>query len=244
MAIENTPTTNQPIENKEGTTYDVEIENTLNKMTDNTGFFKTHHHPQRGWMINIHPIKLLRGTKVEINENKYNKCRGIRKVLVDQSFDTAKSMTDKDKFLFRDISQKIGYYNRKPTKDRLTGRDRYIKYDLDNDVSRILNLDTKLKGEGIEKVIIPSNIIDIYTRFEVLLGIKLSGYSDTLTEASNLIDELCKRGEIQNEQQYRNALDKIKIKIITCIFAIILEYTYIYECIYTFIKNYVIYNYT
>ena len=64
-----------------------------------------------------------------------------------------------------------------------------------------------LQGQGV-KIIIPSNIIDIYTRLEILLGLKLSGHTDTLTEASNLIDELYKRGEIQNKQQYRNALDK------------------------------------
>ena len=58
------------------------------------------------------------------------------------------------------------------------------------------------------KIIIPSNIIEIYTRLEILLGLKLSGQTNTLTEASNLIDQLYKRGEIQNEQQYRNALDK------------------------------------
>ena len=67
-----------------------------------------------------------------------------------------------------------------------------------------------LQGEGV-KIIIPSNITDIYTRFEILLGLKLSGHTDTLTEASNLIDELYKRGEIQNKQQYRNALDKFKM---------------------------------
>ena len=177
-------------------------------MKDNTGFFKTYHDPQRGWMINNHPIKMLRGTKVEINENKYNISPGIRKVLVDQSYDTAKSMSDKDKLIFRDILQKTGYYNRKFTKGRLTGRDRYINYDLDDDVSRILNLDTKLKGRGIEKIIIPSNITDIYTRLEVLLGLKFSGHTDTLSEASNLIDELYKRGEIENNQQYQNALNK------------------------------------
>ena len=55
---------------------------------------------------------------------------------------------------------------------------------------------------------IPSNIIDIYTRLEILLGIKLSGHSDTLTEASNLIDDLCKNSEIQNEQQCQNAFNK------------------------------------
>ena len=205
-AIENTP--QPPNENNEGVIYDVEIENTLNKMTDNTGFFKTYHDPQHGWMINNHPIKMLRGTKVEINKNKYNISPGIRDVLVDQSYDTAKLMTDNDKLIFRDILWKTGYYNRKPTKGRLSVRDRYIKYELDNDVSRIMDLNTKLKGKGFEKIIITSNIIDIYTRLEVLLGLKLSGHTDTLTEASALIDELYRQGEIQNKEQYRNALNK------------------------------------
>ena len=63
-----------------------------------------------------------------------------------------------------------------------------------------------LEGQGV-KIVIPSNIIDIYTGLEVLLGLKLSGHTDTLTEASNLIDELYKRSEIQNKQQYQNALN-------------------------------------
>ena len=35
------------------------------------------------------------------------------------------------------------------------------------------------------------------TRLEILLGLKYSGHTDTLTEANNLIDELYKRVEIQ-----------------------------------------------
>ena len=50
----------------------------------------------------------------------------------------------------------------------------------------------------------------MYNRRELLLGLKLSGHTDTPTEASNLIDELYKRGEIQNEQQYRKSLDKFR----------------------------------
>ena len=65
-----------------------------------------------------------------------------------------------------------------------------------------------LQGRGIEKIIIPSNINDIFTRLEVLLELKRNGHTDTLTEASNLIEELYKRGEFQNKQQYRNALKK------------------------------------
>ena len=71
-----------------------------------------------------------------------------------------------------------------------------------------MNLDTKIKGMGIEKINIPSIINDIYTRLEILLGLKLAGHTDTLTEASNVIDELYKRGENQNKQHYRNALNK------------------------------------
>ena len=71
-----------------------------------------------------------------------------------------------------------------------------------------MNSDTKLDGRGIEKFIIPSTIIDIYARLEILLGLKLSGHTITLTEASILKDQIIKMGEFRSEQQYRNALDK------------------------------------
>ena len=106
---------------------------------------------------------------------------------------------------------KTGSYNRKPTKGKPSGLDNYIKNELDDDVPKILDLDTKLKGKGIEKIIIPSNINDIYIRLEILLGLKLSGHTDTLTEASNLIDELYKRGKIENRRQYGNAPNKFQI---------------------------------
>ena len=48
-------------------------------------------------------------------------------------------------------------------------------------------------------------------RLEVPPELNLSGHTDTLTEASNLLDERHNRGEIENGQQYRNALDKFKI---------------------------------
>ena len=192
LAIENTPTTHQPMENNEGSVYAVELENTLNKITDNTGFFKTHYDQQRGWMMNNLPVKSSGGTEVEINDNKYNITPGLQKVLTDKTYKTAKPMNDNGKIVFGDILLKTGYHTRMPSKGRMSGRDKYIQNDLDNDVRKILKLDTKLKGKGVEKIIIPSNIINIYTRLEILLGLKLSGQSDTLTEASNLIDELDK----------------------------------------------------
>ena len=44
-----------------------------------------------------------------------------------------------------------------------------------------------LKGLGM-KIIIPFKKIELYTKLEVLLGFKLSRHTDSLTEASNLID--------------------------------------------------------
>ena len=149
-AIENTPS-HQPIENNEGVIYDVELENTLKNMKENIGFIKTHEDPQRGWILNDYPVKMLRGTEVEINDRKYDKTPGIQKVCTDATYNTAKSRSDMEKLVFRDILQKTDYYKRLPTKGRMSGRDRYTKNDLDNDVRRILNLDTKLKGRGIEK---------------------------------------------------------------------------------------------
>ena len=142
-------------------------------MKDNTRFFKTNYDSEHGWMLKNHPVKMLGGTEVEINENKYNITKGIQIVFNDKTYETAKSMNDNEKVVFRDIILKTDYYRRIPTKDRMPGRDRYIKFELDDDVNRILNLYTKpkttpkLKGRGVEKIIIPSNIIDIYTRLEV-----------------------------------------------------------------------------
>ena len=48
----------------------------------------------------------------------------------------------------------------------------------------------------MEKIVIACNIIDNYTRLEISLGIKLSGHTDTLTEANNSVEILYKRGEM------------------------------------------------
>ena len=73
---------------------------------------------------------------------------------------------------------------------------------------KIIDNSVNLQGEGV-KFIIPANIIDLYTTLEVLIGLKLSGDTNTLTEASNIIDELYKRKQTQDKPQYQNALDNM-----------------------------------
>ena len=127
-------------------------------------------------------------------------------------------MNNEDKSTVYDILKNIGFYSTHHVKGMKSARMQDALYNLPNAVAKIRNpplpkienTEDNLRGEGV-KIIIPSNITDIYTRLEILLGLKLSGHTDTLTEASNLIDELYKRGEIQNKQQYRNALNKFQI---------------------------------
>ena len=128
-------------------------------------------------------------------------------------------MDDEDNLIVYDILKNIGFYSMRHTKGLKSARMKDALINLPKEIDKIRNPtlpaieneSDNLQGEGIEKVIFPSNILDIYTRLEVLLGLKLSGLTDTLTEASNLIDELYKRKEIRNKQQYRNALNKFQI---------------------------------
>ena len=125
----------------------------------------------------------------------------MQKVFTDTSNIPLKKLNDKDRETFNNVLEGLDFENYKAIRCE-SKSDRYEQ-------SKTNFKKHNLQGEGV-KINIPSNIIDIYTRLEVLLGLKLSGHTDTLTEASNLIDELCKRGEIQNKQQYRNALNKFQ----------------------------------
>ena len=139
------------------------------------------------------------GNKVKINEKIHNITPSVQKFSTDTSNEPLKQLNDKDREIFNNILESLDFENYKAIRGEYkSGRYKQSKTILKKD----------LEGQGIEKIIIPSNIIDIYTRLEVLLGLKLSGHTDTLTEARNLIDELYKRGEIQKKQQYQNALNK------------------------------------
>ena len=126
-------------------------------------------------------------------------------------------MNNNEKETVYNIPKDDGFYNTRHKLGLKASRMKDDLYDLPKEIAKIRNptlpsFENKadsddLQGGGV-KIYTPSNIIDFYTRLEVLLGLKLSGHTNTLTEAFNLFDELYKRGEIQNKQQYRNALNK------------------------------------
>ena len=127
-------------------------------------------------------------------------------------------MDDESVSTFRKMLETDDYDH---AKDSNSKRTKSIKKDFKKRVDKIQNPTLALAADENEeeysdlegqvmKIIIPSNIIDIWTRLEVLLGLKLSGHIDILTEAGNLIEEIYKRGEIKDEQHYRNPLDKFR----------------------------------
>ena len=208
LAIANTQT--PAIEN---TSTSQSLRDTLSFMKKSKIFFKLE---QDGDKIfwNKTPIKALGENRNSINNQEYDIKHNIQDYFTNTQ-QTTKNMDDEEKKTVYNILKNLGFYSTRHTKGKKSARMKDALKNLPREIAKIRNPplpaieneSDNLQGEGA-KIIIPSNIIDIYTRPEVLLGLKLSGHTDTLTEASNLTDELYKRGEIQNKQQYRNAINK------------------------------------
>ena len=151
--------------------------------------------------------------RIRVNDQKYNITPDIQTYFTNTK-QTIKKMNIEDKLSVFNILINKGFYSMKHTKSLNSASIRDALYHFPKEIAKIRNPplpafeneSDNLQEEGV-KIIIPSSVIDIYTGFEILLGLKLSGHSDTLTEASNLIDHLYKQGEIQNKQQYRNGPD-------------------------------------
>ena len=199
--IENTHTS-IPIENEQiqpGVIYDTSLENTVSNKKILTGFLNIEEANDGEIFWNGFTVEKMGGSKLKIIEKVHNKTPGIQKELTDTSNIPIKQLNDQDRGMFINILESLNFesYN------AFRGESKSGRYEQ----SKTIFNKRFLEGQGL-KIIIPSNIIDIYTRLESLLELKVGGHTNTLTEASNLIEELYKRGEIQNKQQYRNALDK------------------------------------
>ena len=185
-------------------------------MKRSKNFFKLEQEGKRVFW-NKTPVIPLGENRVSIKGKEFDINSNIQNYFTNTKL-TTNHMNNEDKSIVYDILKNTGFYSMHHVKGMNSARMQDALYNLPREIDRIRNppitaiesQSDNLEGEGV-KIISPSSVIDIYTRLEVLLGLKLSGHTDTLTEASNLIDELYKKGEIQNKQQYRNALDKFKI---------------------------------
>ena len=206
VAIENTPTTQKPIENdhddtQPGILYDVSLEITLTNMKDKQKVFfeiEEDENGQRLW--NGIPVEISGDSRIKIKGKVYNITPNLQNVFTDTTGKSLKKLDKSEIITYKQLLKTLNYKNYKPK----FGENKSGRYKNTKNILVPVNLQCR----GSERKIIPSNIVDIYTRLEILLGLKLTGHTNTLTEASNLIDEIYKRGEMQNKQQYRNRLNK------------------------------------
>ena len=145
------------------------------------------------------PIKSLGGDKIQVYDNIYEFNPEIYKALSNSSYTGESMKNENGKRNLYNFLVDIGYNGQG---DEKTNQKKFFTslFKFFGNIKK--EEPDNLKGRGIVNIIIPSSNIDIDTRLETLLGLKLSGHTDTLTEASNLFDELYKLGEIQNKQQY------------------------------------------
>ena len=78
-------------------------------MTTITGFFKTYHDPEYGWMLNGYPIKIIRGTEIEINDKKINITPGIRKIFTETSNIPVKQLNDEDREIYNNTLKTLDF---------------------------------------------------------------------------------------------------------------------------------------
>ena len=180
------------------------LQNTFEPLTETASSIKLNQDKNGNFSILGTNITPLGGDKIQVYDNIYKFNPQIHLALSKSSYTGKSIKTENDRITLYKFLTDVGYTgigNEKTNQTKfftkLLRKFRNIKKEEP----------VNLEGQSV-KITVPSNIIDIYIRLEVLLGLKLSGHTDTLTEASNLIDELYKRGEIQNNQQYRNALNK------------------------------------
>ena len=160
------------------------------------------------------PIYTLGGDKFRIFDNDYELTPEKYKALSYTGYTGKTLKIENDILMMNDIINDLGYtgdghrYSKRKTFFTKI-LPKLVEQIQDKTFEETIDHSDDLQGEGV-KIIIHSYIIDIYSRLEVLQGLKLFRHTDTLTESGNLFDELYKRGEIQNKQQYRNALNKFQ----------------------------------
>ena len=113
LAIEKTrkalPTGNEQIQ--PGVSYDTSLENTINNMKNNTGFFNIKESDDGDIFRNGFPVEKIGGNKLKINEKVHNITPGIQKVLTDTSNIPLKKLNDKDREIFNNILESLYFEN-------------------------------------------------------------------------------------------------------------------------------------
>ena len=146
-AIKNTHTA-LPIENeqrKPGIIYETSLENTLNSMKNNIGFFNIEERENDDIFWTGFPVEKIGGNKLKINENIFDITPGLQKVLTDTSNLPLKKLNDQDREIFINILESLNFEKYKAIRDESkSGRYKqhkinFEKRDLEGQEKNLLN---------------------------------------------------------------------------------------------------------
>ena len=187
------------------------MKKTLRKIMSSTNSLRIKSFPSGASILGV-ALNTLGSDKLRKRDKDYELTLEIYKASSHTGYTGKSTENEKDIFMMNNILRDLGYTG---VGRKKLNRKSFFTITLPKLVDEIQNKtfdditdDTDdLQREGVE-INMTSNIFDIYTRLEILLGLNISGHTDTLTEASNLINEIYKRGEIQNKQQNRNPPNK------------------------------------
>ena len=173
---------------------------TLGRLMISANSLKTKSTPSGATILGV-PINTLGGDRIQIRDNIYDLTPEIYKALSYTGYDGKTMKKENDILMLKYIIRDLGYTGIGDNKSKkitfLTEKlPKLVEESQNKTFEEFTDDSDDLQGEGF-KIIIPSNIIDIYTKLEVLLGLELSRHTDILPEASNLIDEL------YNEVRYK-----------------------------------------
>ena len=83
-------------------------------MTTNTGFLKTYYDREVGWIWNGHPVKMLGGTEVEINNKNFNLGRDIKNVFTQTSNIPLKELNNQEREIYNNNLKTLDFEKYKP----------------------------------------------------------------------------------------------------------------------------------
>ena len=152
----------------ENTTISNSLRDTLSFMKKSKNFFKLEQDGNKVFW-NKEPVVALGENRVSIKGKEFDIKLNIQSYFTDTKL-TTRNMDNEDKLIVYDILRNTGFYSMRPTKGKQSARMKDALYNLPNAVAKIRNPplpaieneSDDLQGEGV-KIIIPSNIIDIYT---------------------------------------------------------------------------------
>ena len=152
-----------------------QMSKTLGRLMSSLNSLKIKPSPSGATILGVR-INTLGTDRIQIKDNIYDLTPEIYKALCYTGYDGKTMKKEDDILMLNKIIRDLGYTGVGDIKSKrkifLTEKLPKLVEDIQNRIYEEITFDSdnNLEGQGV-KIIIPSNIIDIYTRLEILLGL-------------------------------------------------------------------------